>query len=91
MLLVKIRIFGLVQAVFLRSNISQKANELNLAGYVCNLDDGSVYAEAQGEGSKLKELIEWIKNSPGGSKVEKVKIEWKDADKIDVAGFEIRY
>lgn len=91
MSLVKICIFGLVQAVFLRHNISQKANKLDISGYVCNLDDGSVYAEAQGERSKLQELIEWIKNSPGRSKVKEVKIEWEDGDKIDFAEFEIRY
>lgn len=91
MSLVKIRIFGLVQGVFLRHNISQKAKELGVNGYVCNLDDGSVYAEAQGERSKLEELIAWIKNSPGRSKVKKVRTEWDDRDQTVAAGFEIRY
>ncbi|MEK9166100.1 MAG: acylphosphatase [Patescibacteria group bacterium] len=91
MSLVKILIFGFVQGVFLRRDINQKAKELGVSGYVCNLDDGSVYAEAQGEQLKLKEMIEWIKNSPGRSKVKKVKIEWEAVDKIDADGFEIKY
>ncbi|MFH1713155.1 MAG: acylphosphatase, partial [Candidatus Jacksonbacteria bacterium] len=90
MSLVKIHIFGLVQGIFLRRDISQKAKELGAVGYVCNLDDGSVYVEAQAERSKLQEMIKWLKNSPGRSEVKEVKIEWDD-DKIGATGFEIRY
>lgn len=85
-----IKIYGRVQGVFLRHNTCQKANELDIVGYISNLPDGSVFIQAQGEEEKLKELIVWIKSSPGQSKMEQVEVEWAPSEeKFD--GFNIRY
>lgn len=67
-----ISIFGKVQGVFFRKNVLQKAEELELRGYVKNMDNGSVYIEAEGDKDMENQLIEWCKSSPGASKVDNV-------------------
>lgn len=82
--------YGKVQGVFYRDNTQKKASELRLKGYVRNLQDGTVEAIVQGSEEKLKELIEFCKNNPGYSKVEKIDVEEQElSDEFD--GFEVRY
>ena len=80
---------GKVQGVFFRDSTRKKANELELAGYVKNLSNGIVEIIVQGDEEKINELINFIKNNPGHSKVEEVKINYKELEKLD--GFEIKF
>jgi len=84
---VKLRVFGRVQGVNFRVNVKAKADELGLVGRVWNCDDGSVEIIACGDERDLRELIEWVKSSPGFSKVNEVKEEWQEAkEKFDSFG-----
>jgi len=65
---------GKVQGVFFRANIKNKATELGLKGYAKNLPNGDAEVVAQGNEDKISALIEFIKNNPGRSKVENIKI-----------------
>jgi len=79
---------GKVQGVFFRDSTRIKANELGLTGYVRNLSNGNVEVVAQGNEEKINELMEFIKNNPGHSKVDEVKIKTKELKNF--SGFEIK-
>ena len=79
---------GKVQGVFFRDSTRRKAQELGLNGYAKNLPDGNVEVVAEGPEEKINELISFIKNNPGHSKVKEVKIKNKELENF--SGFEIR-
>ena len=82
-------ISGRVQGVFFRDNIRRKATELELKGYVRNLEDSTVEVVAQGDENKINELIEFIKKGPGIAKVRDIKIKHKKPENFK--SFEIRF
>lgn len=69
------KIFGLVQGVFFRQYIKDRADELGITGFVQNEPDGSLYVEAEGEEKMLKEFLSFCQQGPGYAKVEKVQVE----------------
>lgn len=70
----KIEVYGRVQGVFLRVNIKEFCDKRGLKGFVTNREDGSVLITAQGDEKKLDELVEWVKQNPGMSRVNEVKV-----------------
>lgn len=70
-----IHVFGLVQGVFFRDSCRQKAVSLGIKGYARNMPNGSVEIYAQGDGEKIKELIEWAKNGTPRSRVDKIDVQ----------------
>jgi acylphosphatase len=73
-----IKIYGLVQGVFFRASTKEKADELNLTGFIQNQTDGSVYIETEGEENNLNKFLEWCNQGPLMAKVEKIEVS-KDA------------
>jgi len=67
-----IRVTGKVQGVFYRKYTLQKARELGLNGFVRNVEDGSVYIEAEGKAEQLDQLVEWCKEGSPSAEVDKV-------------------
>lgn len=63
---IKLIIKGDVQGVFFRAFIKQHADQLNIKGYVKNIED---HIEAILEGNNLKKLIELCKKGPIDAKV----------------------
>jgi acylphosphatase len=61
---VSINITGKVQGVFFRASTKEKADELNVKGFVRNERDGSVYVEAEGTDKDLEIFIGWCKHGP---------------------------
>lgn len=57
-----IYVSGRVQGVGFRFRVMQFANQLKLAGWVKNLDDGRVEMELQGEREKIEHLLDILKN-----------------------------
>lgn len=55
---------GRVQGVFFRKHTKQKANELNIYGWVRNTNDNKVEILAHGDENDLKEFISWCKQGP---------------------------
>lgn len=83
-------ITGRVQGVFFRANTRRKAMNLNLKGWVKNLDDGKVEVVAEGKEPAIKKLVEFCKKGPFGAKVDDVTVkEEKYQNKFKT--FEIRY
>jgi len=65
----KIKIRGRVQGVWFRGAAQRKAEELGLCGFVQNLPDGSVYAEAEGPEDRLQAFVRWCWEGPELAKV----------------------
>ncbi len=83
-------ISGIVQGVFFRSQTREKAQQLELEGWIRNLPDGRVEVVAEGEKEKIEELIKWIKKGPALAQVSDLKIEWQEF-KGEFNKFKIEY
>jgi len=87
---VAIHVTGLVQGVGFRWFASNSATKHELAGFVKNQMDGSVYIEAEGEEDNLKQYLEEIRRGPQFSSVKDLKINWQ-AYENRFSSFEIKY
>ena len=67
---------GLVQGVGFRYETWTIAQKLELAGFVKNLPDGSVYAEIEGPKNRIKYLIECLNS------ISRIQIESMEIDEI---------
>ena len=84
-------VHGRVQGVNFRWNTRQRANELDLTGWVRNLPDGDrVEVVAEGAEERLRELVQFLHAGPPSACVDDVDIEWHDA-KNEFHRFSIRY
>jgi acylphosphatase len=72
----KITITGVVQGVYYRASARNKAVELNLAGWVRNLNNGAVLAEAEGPAVAVEQFITWCYQGPENAIVTGVEIEY---------------
>lgn len=66
------RVSGLVQGVYFRAGTQAKAQELNLAGWVANRDDGDVELMARGGREALDELHAWLQQGPEAARVDRL-------------------
>ena len=87
---VHILISGLVQGVFFRASIAEKARKLKLTGWARNLPDGKVEAVFEGEREKIEEIFGWAKKGPRIAVIDKVDVEWKRYQG-EFSSFEIKY
>jgi acylphosphatase len=69
-----ILVSGKVQGVFFRSSTQDKAEELDLSGWVRNLPDGRVEAVFEGEKEDVDKMVEWCRKGPEYAKVTGVEI-----------------
>jgi acylphosphatase len=83
-----IRVSGHVQGVFFRASTVSKARELNLAGFVRNETDGSVYIEVEGDDDTLRRFMEWTNVGPPGAYVRSSEI--TEGSLKNFSGFEIQ-
>jgi acylphosphatase len=67
---------GQVQGVFFRQSAVDEARRLGLAGWVRNTADGRVELEAEGERSRLEELVAWCRRGPPAARVADVQVSW---------------
>jgi len=74
---IKLKIYGRVQGVAFRWSARSKAEDLNLVGWVKNVNDGTVECQVEGGEVQLEKFLEWIKNGPRFAKVNEVKINWE--------------
>mgnify|MGYP001459646274 CR=1 FL=1 len=86
---VELRIVGKVQGVWYRASMQREARRLGVAGWVRNVEDGSVEAVAEGPRADLEALIAWCRKGPPGARVDDVQVHWSSAQG-GFPGFEIR-
>ncbi|ADL13194.1 acylphosphatase [Acetohalobium arabaticum] len=72
MLRLHIFISGRVQGVGFRNFIRTKAEELNLTGWIKNLEDGRVEAVFAGRENKVKEISAAVQTGPSLARVDNV-------------------
>ena len=70
---------GRVQMVLFRDFARRTANKLGVVGFVKNLDDGSVYAVAEGEENSLNQFLNAMKKGSIFSKVTGVDERWGES------------
>ena len=76
---VKVKVQGRVKGIGYRAFVISQARVLGLAGYVRNLpDENAVELEAEGERSRLEQLIARLKAGPPLSRVTKVDVNWSE-------------
>jgi acylphosphatase len=85
---VRLLITGLVQGVAFRQSAVFEAERHGISGWVRNLPDGRVEAEAEGERSKVEVFARWCEHGPRGATVEWVDATWGPA-KGEANGFKI--
>ena len=66
--------------MFFRESMRQRAEQLEVTGWVRNCSDGTVEALAQGDAFAVGRLIEWAQRGPAAAQVEKVDIESADGE-----------
>ena len=63
---------GKVQGVYFRGSTRELADKLGICGWVKNLDDGRVEALLEGEEEKVEQLMQFVREGPGGAEVHTV-------------------
>ena len=76
---VRLTASGQVQGVFFRASTRDEARRLGVTGWVRNLPDGTVEAEAQGDPGAVEALIEFCRRGPGHATVIDLRVEDLDA------------
>jgi len=69
-------ITGKVQGVFYREGTRQKAESLDITGWVKNNKDGAVELHASGTADNIKLLIEWLWQGPPRAQV--THVDWQE-------------
>ncbi len=73
-----LKIYGLVQGVFFRDFVRNKARGLNITGWARNEYDGTLKVIAEGKSEDLKKLIELCYLGPPSAKVKKIEVDWQE-------------
>lgn len=71
---VRVYIFGTVQGVLFRAFVKDKADKLDVKGYIRNKEDGSVEAWFEGNGNEVDEIVEVCKKGPEHSVIKRLDI-----------------
>lgn len=79
---------GRVQGVGFRWSTCRAARQLDLAGWVRNLEDGSVEVHVEGEADAVLALESWLAEGPEHARVDEV--EARDVEAAGGDGFEAR-
>jgi acylphosphatase len=72
---VTIKVNGRLQNVGYRHYARLAAQDYGIAGKFLNLDDGSVYIEAQGEEQGLQDFIDYCKEGPAWARIDGIDIQ----------------
>jgi acylphosphatase len=75
---VHVVVSGRVQGVAFRAYTVDEARDLGLSGWVRNLPDGRVEAEAEGERPALEALVAFCRRGPPAARVEGVEVRWAE-------------
>ena len=73
---VRVVVHGWVQGVGFRAHVMRRAVELGVSGWVRNLADGGVEAEAAGEERALRAFVEAMRSGPVGARVREATEQW---------------
>jgi acylphosphatase len=72
---VRVLVAGRVQGVWFRASAHDRALALGLDGWVRNLADGRVEAQAEGTPESIDAVLAWCAHGPEGARVTAVEVE----------------
>ncbi len=73
-----VKISGIVQGVFYRTNTVKEAKKRGLTGWVKNLPNGNVEAVFEGPEDKVKDMLKWCKEGPFLAVVKDIKVKYSE-------------
>jgi acylphosphatase len=80
---------GRVQGVGCRYSIYERANDLDLEGWVANRADRTVELVAEGLRATLDSFLVFLNDGPGAARVNKIDVDWSPATG-EFGGFDVR-
>lgn len=80
---------GRVQGVFFRDTTQREARRLGVAGWVRNLDDGTVEAVFEGDSNAVESMLEFCRRGPERARVDEVAVA-ADQPLEGLEGFDVR-
>jgi acylphosphatase len=80
---------GRVQGVFFRASLRDEARRLGCTGWVRNLSDGRVEAEAQGPPDPVAQLVAFCREGPGQARVDELAVQEREPLPTET-GFSVR-
>lgn len=83
-----VRIMGLVQGVYFRASVAERARGLGLDGWVRNLQDGSVEAAFEGDPKSVQLMIDFCRRGPSSARVEELRVD--EEPTTGMRGFTVR-
>jgi acylphosphatase len=83
------RIEGRVQGVSFRASMRAQAQHCAATGWVRNLPDGAVEFLAQGDGTSVRQLVDWARRGPPGASVDAFNVYEVEAES-GLTDFQIR-
>jgi acylphosphatase len=72
----RILVSGFVQGVAFRQSTVDEARRLGVHGWVRNVADGRVEAEAEGDRASVEALVRWCHRGPPAAEVDDVQVSW---------------
>jgi acylphosphatase len=81
-------VHGQVQGVFYRDSCRREARRLGVAGFVRNLDDGTVEAVFEGDPDAVGAMLDWVHAGPPRARVEQVRISREEPEGL--TAFDVR-
>ncbi len=82
---------GRVQGVGFRYFVLNKAELLDITGWVSNLPGGDVKAVGVGDEERIKDFLLYLKKGPSGAHVINIEYKIEDVEKNDFDYFDIRF
>lgn len=88
MVRVHVVVSGRVQGVWYRQSCRERAAGVGLAGWVRNLDDGTVEAVLEGQRPAVEAVLAWMTDGPPGAAVTGLRV--SDEAPTGDTGFSVR-
>lgn len=77
----RILIEGRLHGLNFRYKTQQQAENLGLVGFVRNLSDGRIEIEAQGDESKVEQLLNWCQQEPHSNSIRNILFRYEEPNK----------
>jgi acylphosphatase len=84
----RVVVHGLVQGVFFRDSVRQRAWSTGVNGWIRNTQDGAVEAVLEGDSAAVERLVAFCRDGPRGARVDRVDVSEEPPEGI--RGFAIR-
>ena len=84
----RVVVHGKVQGVFFRDSTEKEASSKGVAGWVRNLDDGTVEAVFEGDSGAVDAMVDFCQSGPSRADVDRVEVD--DEEPEGLSGFEAR-